>query len=54
MRASGLIPVIPLTTITILNFNCVLQNKRTITDALAGVITSIYTSQRRYTMYCTI
>ena len=48
MRASGLIPVIPLTTIIkILNFNCVLQNKRSITDALAGVITSIYTNQRR-------
>ena len=55
MRALGLIPVIPLTTIIkILNFNCVLQNKRSIADALAGVITSIYTSQRRYTTYCTI
>jgi hypothetical protein len=55
MRASGLIPVIPLTTIIkILNFNCVLQNNRSITDALAGVITSIYTSQRRCTTYCTI
>ena len=55
IRASGLIPVIPLTTIIkILNFNCVFQNKRSITDALAGVITSIYTSQRRYTTYCTI
>ena len=55
MRASGFIPVIPLTTIIkILSFNCVLPNKRTNTDALAGVITSIYTSQRRYTMYCTI
>ena len=48
MRASGLIPVIPLTTIIkILNFNCVLQNKRSISDALAGVIASIYTNQRR-------
>ena len=55
MRASGLIPVIPLTTIIkILSFNCVLQNKQSFTDTLAGVITSIYTSQRRYTTYCTI
>ena len=55
MRASGLIPVIPLTTIIkILNFQCVLWNKRSITDALTGFITAIYTSQVRYTMYCTI
>ena len=55
MRASGLIPVIPLTTIIkILNFNCVFQNKQSITDALTGTSQAIYTSQVRYTMYCTI
>ena len=55
MRASGLIPVIPLTIIIkILSFNCVLENKRSITDALTGTSQAIYTSQVRYTMYCTI
>ena len=55
MRASGLIPVIPLTTkIKILSFNCVLQNERSIIDALTGTSQAIYTSQVRYTTYCTI
>ena len=48
MRASGLIRVIPLTTIIkILSFNCVLQNKRSITDALTGTSQAINTSQVR-------
>ena len=55
MRASGLIPIIPLTTIIkILSLYCVLQNKRSITVALTGTSQAIYTSQVRYTTYCTI
>ena len=43
-----------ISSVKILNFQCILKNKRSITDDMAGFITAIYTQPDKVHMYWTI